>query len=74
MSSVMVDRREFPHHTHAQIAGYLRDALAIVNEAELDGDLRTAAFLKVVDLLAAKQIVNTAAQLGVRGAGVIPAH
>lgn len=71
--SVTVQRKETPHHTHEQIAGYLRDAHSLVAEAELPEELRTAAFVKVVELLAAKSIVMEQfvppdlAGLGLRG-------
>lgn len=49
-------REDHAHHERDQIVGYLRDALAIVAELELEDDLKVPAFLKAVDLLAAKQV------------------
>ncbi len=67
MATVQVGRREYPHHSREQIVGYLRDAESIVGELELDAELLVPAFLKAVDLLAAKQIVFEQTTLGVRG-------
>jgi hypothetical protein len=57
MPAITTGRQEHPHHSREQIVRYLTDAEAIVGEAELDDELKVPAFLKVVDLLAAKQIV-----------------
>lgn len=51
-----MNRREFQHNTPEQVREYLTEALAIVGELELDGELRVPAFQKAADLLAAKQI------------------
>jgi hypothetical protein len=48
---------EIPHNTPAQVREYLREALAVVEELELDDDLKVPAFLKAVDLIAAKQLL-----------------
>ncbi len=65
--ALTVGRQEYPHHSREQIVGYLRDAEAIVGELELDPELLVPAFLKAVDLLAAKQIVFEQTHLGIRG-------
>ncbi len=65
--ALTVGRQEYPHHSREQIVGYLRDAEAIVGELELDPELLVPAFLKAVDLLAAKQIVFEQTRLGIRG-------
>jgi len=49
-------RTEEPHNTPEQVRGYLDEALTVVRELELDDELRVPAFLKAVDLLAAKQV------------------
>lgn len=67
MSSLQVGRREDPHHTREQIEGYFRDAEAIVADAELGEDLRVPAFLKAVELLAAKQITFEHRAVGALG-------
>ncbi len=72
--ALTVGRQEYPHHTREQIVGYLRDAAAIVAEAEIDRHLREPAFLKVIDFLAAKQIVFEQQTLGIRGPAILPTH
>lgn len=50
-------RQEIQHNTPEQVLAYLNAALAIVAELELADELREPAFVKAVDLLAAKQIM-----------------
>lgn len=50
-------RVEYPHHTPEQLKGYLDDAITILGELDIEPELREAVFTKVVELLAAKQIV-----------------
>lgn len=48
---------EYAHNTDEQVREYLQAALAVVADLELTDDLRVPAFIKAVDLFAAKQIV-----------------
>jgi hypothetical protein len=49
-------RQEFQHNTREQVVEYIATAREIVEELEIDPELRAPAFLKAVDLLSAKQI------------------
>lgn len=49
--------RELHHNTPEQVTSYLRAALNCVDEAEIPEDLRGPAFVKAVDLIAAKQVM-----------------
>ncbi len=49
-------KTETQHNTPEQVHAYLGAALAILDELELTDDLRPLAFVKAVDLLAAKQL------------------
>jgi hypothetical protein len=61
---------EYHYNTREQVLGYLDDARAIVAELELDDDLRVPAFLKAADLLSAKNVSLTQADVT---PGVLPA-
>jgi len=66
-----VRRIEHPYNTNEQVRGYLEDALAIVSELGIDGDLKVAAFERAVDLLAAKHVAMEQLAPGL-GAMTIP--
>lgn len=68
-----MNRREYAHHTRDQIVGYLRDAVAIVDEADLPPDLTEAAFTETIKLLASKQIFMEEVRPGL-GTIVAPNH
>lgn len=61
---------ELHHNTPEQVAEYLREAAAIVDGLDVPDELRTIAFARACDWLAAKTIVPPAAALG--GLGVAP--
>lgn len=50
-------RRDDHFHTAEQVAGYMDDAYAIVKDADVPDEWKRDAFLKAVDLLAAKNVV-----------------
>lgn len=50
-------RVEVQNYEPEQVAGHLDDALAIMAGTEVPDDLRVAAFSKVLELLAAKQVI-----------------
>lgn len=52
----MPHRTDDHHHTAADVRRYLAAACELVQELELDDDLKVPAFTKAVDLLASKQI------------------
>lgn len=54
-----MQREEIQHNTAAQVKGYLDEALRVVAELEIDDELKVPAFVKAVDLLAAKQVMMT---------------
>lgn len=56
---------EHHHNSDEQVAEYLSKALAVVDELELTDELRPVAFVKAVDLYAAKSV--TAEQIGLAG-------
>ena len=49
-------RVEMQHNTPEQVREYMEEAIAIVRDLDLTGDLFVPAFTKAVDLLAAKHI------------------
>ena len=49
-------------YSRDQVQGILDDARAIVSALEIDGPLRTPAFVKACDLLAASQVLVEQAQ------------
>lgn len=59
MRRCSVQGRVSEHHYHSpeQVSGYMRDALAVVDELDVPDDLRVAAFSKAFELLAAKHVV-----------------
>lgn len=63
-------RVEFQHNTPEQVQEYLAEALRIVDELELADDLRVPAFVKAVDLVAAKQITIEAIGMGAPGLAI----
>lgn len=50
---------EYAHNTREQVVEYIGEAAKVVAELELDDDLKVPAFVKAIDLLAAKQITLT---------------
>jgi hypothetical protein len=67
-------KADYQHYAPEQVRAHLAEALAIVEELELDDELRGLAFAKAVDLLAAKQMFFEQAQLGVPGLVMPQAH
>jgi hypothetical protein len=59
-----MQRREMQNYTPEQVAGHLDDALAIIDATDIPNDLRPAAFVKVLELVAAKQVVLVQPQAG----------
>lgn len=55
-------RHEEHFHTPEQIAAHLDDALAIIHAAGVEDELKVPAFIKVLELLAAKQVFFEQAQ------------
>lgn len=51
-----MQRREEQHNTPEQAHHYLQQTLVIIDEADVPEDLREAAFAKVYDSVASKQI------------------
>ena len=49
-------KTEVPHNTPEQVREYLQGALEVIDELELDDELRVPAFLKACDLLSGKQL------------------
>ena len=60
---------EIPHNSDEQVRDYIKKAAALVDELELDEPLQVPAFIKAVDLYAAKAITieQVAPVLGVPG-------
>lgn len=56
--------REHYFHTHEQVRDAVSQALDVVNELEIEGDLRVPAFTEAVRLLAAKQVFLDQATMG----------
>lgn len=52
-----MQRIEEMNFTPEQVAGHLDDALAIMDATDIPNDLRAAAFTKVLELLAAKNVM-----------------
>lgn len=46
------------HHTEPEVKEYVEGALRIVNEVELDDDLRGIAFSKAIELLSGKLFIQ----------------
>lgn len=65
---------ERPNNTPAQVREYLTDALAIVAELEVDGDLRGLVFTKAVELLSGKQIIMEQLAPAMMNAPVLGKH
>lgn len=63
-------RTEEHSFTPEQVAGHLDDALAIMDATDVPNDLRPIAFAKVLELLAAKQVLLIPAQVAAADLGV----
>jgi hypothetical protein len=59
-----MQRLEEMNYSPEQVAGHLDDALAIIDATDIPNDLRSAAFVKVLELLAAKQVILVQPQMG----------
>ena len=49
--------REIPSFTYEQVRGVIDNAVTVVSDLEIEGDLRVPAFSAACNLFAAKQIV-----------------
>jgi len=52
-----IRRTEHPHYTSDQVAGHVREALAIADDCQLADADRAALLPSILDKLAAKQVV-----------------
>lgn len=50
-------RHEVPNNTPEQVHAYIEAASALVDQLDIPEERREAAFLKAIDLIAAKQLV-----------------
>lgn len=65
-------RREFPNNSPDQVLGYLKVALALIEELDPPEDLRVAAFEKAVEYIASKQVLLDPTDFG--AAGILRPH